>query len=553
MASGSFQGSIYSGHYRLIAQWSSTPNASTNKSSVTVTVKFQADYALYVGSRTVTVNINGTTRTLTAQSINTSSGGTYTFGTTSSVSVDHNADGKKQISITVTYPIRATLSSTYYENVVASSTVTLDNIPRQADITSATNFTDIQNPTIQYSNPAGSNVSSLQACISLTGSNDDIEYRDVSITGTSYTFQLTETERNVLRNATPNSNTLTVRFYLKTILNGNTYLDYVTAVMTIVNANPTFTASYLDTNSTTTAITGNDQYIIRNNSTLRVNIANASALKGASLSGSSVTINGVVYNGTISNGASAINVGVLNIASNITADVKVTDSRGNTTTRSLTILIYDWVLPNAIISLARESNFYSETIINVDGSVSDLGGHNTMTIQMRYKKTSDSTWGSWNTVTDGTDYQFIADNEYEWNVQVKITDAIGSTTYNLILQRGVPIVYFDRLKNSTGFNCFPVGNETVEVNGEDIMSKFTGIGGIAKNVTGDWDTACGTLSGLYMGQGMSNAPSSSNWFFVLHIAHNTLYQRQLAFDFFSLSIYTRRMDNGSWGSWEQVH
>lgn len=49
---------------------------------------------------------------------------------------------------------------------------------------------------------------------------------------------------------------------------------------------------------------------------------------------------------------------------------------------------------------------------------------------------------------------------------------------------------------------------------------------------------------------MSNAPGgSANWFFVLHMAHNNLYQRQLAFDFFGLSIYTRRMDNGNWGDW----
>ena len=52
---------------------------------------------------------------------------------------------------------------------------------------------------------------------------------------------------------------------------------------------------------------------------------------------------------------------------------------------------------------------------------------------------------------------------------------------------------------------------------------------------------------------MTNAPgNSTNWFFVLHIAHNNLYQRQLAFDFFGLNIYTRRMDNGNWGPWQRI-
>ena len=68
----------------------------------------------------------------------------------------------------------------------------LDRIPRQADITSAPDFNDEQNPTIGYSNPAGNSVNSLQACISLTGASADVSYRDIPKTGSSYTFNLTE-------------------------------------------------------------------------------------------------------------------------------------------------------------------------------------------------------------------------------------------------------------------------------------------------------------------------------------------------------------------------
>lgn len=557
MASGNIQGSIYSGHYRLIAEWSSTPDNSNNKSDVAVTVKFQADYALYVGAREVTININGVTRTITAPSISTSSGGNYTFGTCTSVPVDHNADGKKQITITVTYPIRATLSSTYYENVVASGTAVLDNIPRQANITSAPNFKDTDNPVLQYSNPAGTAVTTLQACISLDNSTDSIAYRNISKTGTSYTFQLTEAQRNVLRQSIPNSKTRTVYFIVKSVIGGNTYYSSKAVTFSIVSANPTIESiSYADTNSTTTAITGNNQIIIRNNSTPRFTLTNISALKYATLTSVEITINGVTKTASLSGtsvSSKSILFNVLNVASNTTASIKVTDSRGNTKTYTKNITIADWVLPTAIISLQRESNFYSETTINIDASYSSINGENTITIKYRYKKTTANSWSSYVTAQDGVDSTFTADNNYEWNVQTVITDKLGSTTYNLILQRGVPLIYFDMIKNSTGFNCFPVGEDTVEINGEDIVSKFTGIGGIAKQVTGDWNTACSTLSGLYMGNNMSHAPSSSAWYFVLHIVHNAKYQRQLAFDFFSLNIYTRRMDNGTWGTWEQVH
>ena len=124
----------------------------------------------------------------------------------------------------------------------------------------------------------------------------------------------------------------------------------------------------------------------------------------------------------------------------------------------------------------------------------------------------------------------------------------------------MPIVFFDRALSSTGFNMFPTYDQAVEiagrlfVNNEDIVSKFTGIGGAAKSATtNDWNTACGILSGLYMGSNMSNAPAaSSNWFFVFHMVHNNLYQRQIAYDFFGINVWTRRMDNGTWGSWVRV-
>ena len=153
-----------------------------------------------------------------------------------------------------------------------SGTLSLTDIPRQANLTSAPNFNDEANPTITYSNPAGNSVTSLQACISLNG-GADIPYRDISKTGSEYTFNLTTAERNTLLNACTTSNSRNVTFYVKTVIGGNTFYSTLTRTLSIVNANPTFTASnisYKDTNSTVVGITGNNQHIVRNNSTLQV-------------------------------------------------------------------------------------------------------------------------------------------------------------------------------------------------------------------------------------------------------------------------------------------
>ena len=448
-----------------------------------------------------------------------------------------------------------------------SGSWSLPQIPRQANITNAPNFNDTQNPTITYSNPAGNNVSSLQACISLTGANDDIAYRNISKTGTSYTFNLTEAERNVLRQATTTSNTRNVIFYIRTIIGGNTFYSTVTKTLTIVNANPTIgTIAYEDTNSTTTGITDNNQIIIQNNSTLQFNFSTLTALKYATLSSVAVTINGVTKSTSLSGtsiSSQSLNFGIVNAAYTLNASIVVTDSRGNKSTYTKEITIESWSLPTAIITCNRQNNYYSETDINVNADYSSLDSKNQLTIQYQYKKTTDSSYSALQILQDNVTTTFIIDNEYAWNIKVIVSDLLGSTIYNLFVDKGIPIVYFDRLNNSTGFNCFPQNQGSTEIDGDlfinnkNLLDMIVGIGGLCKSApTSDWNTACGSINGIYMGADMSNSPSGdtvANWWIVLHMAHNDLYQRQVAFSFLNNNgIYTRLKNNGTWGSWTQV-
>jgi len=191
-----------------------------------------------------------------------------------------------------------------------------------------------------------------------------------------------------------------------------------------------------------------------------------SAKKSATISSVTCTLNGTTYNGTISGTSCTFNIGTLNIASNATAAVKVTDSRGNSASKNLTIQILDWVLPSAIITMQRQNNYYDPTTINVDGSISSVNGMNAMTIKLRYKKQSDA-WSSqtWYTMQDNVSQTFTMDNDFAWDVQVVISDKFGSTTYNTVNSRGLPIAYFDRLLSSVGFNCIPKDEHSVEANG----------------------------------------------------------------------------------------
>jgi hypothetical protein len=284
----------------------------------------------------------------------------------------------------------------------------------------------------------------------------------------------------------PNSNAM-IGEIVVTTYSGSTVIGTSSCAIIahVVNSNPTFDVEYEDSNSATVAITENNQYIIRNNSTLKISVSNAKALNSATLKSITAVVNGNAYTGTLSGSTGTINVGVVNVSHDTEVTVKLVDSRGNTGQKKITVLVYDWTLPSAIIKLNRKNNFYSESILNVNANYASIGGKNEVTIKYRTKKVANSTYSTYTTIQNNTDANFAADNEYEWNVQVNVADKLGNTTYNLILPKGIPVVYVDIQKNSFGVNCFPKHDKSLEVNGVCISGNvlYNSASGTAGTVT----------------------------------------------------------------------
>jgi len=455
-SSGSFNTTGYQGRYLTFAWSVSSQSVANNTTTIAWTLKGAGTASSsWYRAGNFKVVINGSTVYSSSTRIQLYDG---TLVASGNFTMTHDTAGNKTFSASAEAGIY-----TVAVNCSGSGSFTLPQIARAAKITSAPNFTDIQNPTINYQNAAGNNVTTLQACISLTGSTDNISYRDIPKTGTSYTFNLTEAERNVLRAAAPNSNTLSVIFYIKTIISGQTYYETATRTMTIVNAAPTMASpTYQDSNSTTTAITEDNQKIIQKQSSLTIAIPAATALKYATITKYQVTINGVTREQTA---AGNMNWGVLDVSQNIAATIKAIDSRGNSVTKSMQITVEAWQQPYAVISCSRENNFYTDTVLNVSPTISSLSGKNSVTISEQHKKTSESAYSTPTAVSANTDTTIQLDNHYDWNVKIIVSDRLASTTYNIIVQKGMPIVYFDRLKSSTGFNCFPTKPDSVESQG----------------------------------------------------------------------------------------
>ena len=471
MASGSFNisrtGST-SSYISFKCSWSSTSNGtSANSSTVRVTVtatKSNASSSATWGSQTTKATVNGSSQT-TSGSFTLNSGGTITL-LSKSYTVPHNADGTKSTTISISIGGDVMWGS-------GSATITLDKIPRQANLTSAPNFNDEENPTIKYSNPAGNNVSSLEACISLTGSNDDIEYRNIPKTGTSYTFNLTDVERDVLRTATT-TNSRNVKFYLKTIINGSAYYSTLDRTFTIINGNPTFTDfTYKDTNTAVTNVTKDNQILVKGLSTLEVTISSNNKLtanKKATPKNYVLTIDNINKSVDYKEEDLIINAGKVNSSGAQRLSVRAYDTRNNSTLVYKDIIVYDYDSPVINASVTRLNNFENQTTLKVNGSYSRLVVNNEdkntiQNVQYRYRE-KDGTWSNWtnliNVINSGEfnceDVILSLDNTKEFEFEVIAVDKLQSKTINLPLSIGQPIFLISSNKKT----CY--------INGQEILT-----------------------------------------------------------------------------------
>lgn len=251
----------YTASWELLSQ-----STDTLKSKIRLKVVFYTGNTTTISSDYSTFKLDGTTVYSGKYSF---SGAGTKFTKTKDIEVQHNADGS--------FPGRdVTFSTNDYIMGNQSATKRITGVPNinvKASITGyPAEFTDEDNPKITYNNPLGNNVDNLLACISLTGAKDDILYREISKTGTSYTFNLTDDERKLLRQNTT-TNSRTVKFYIRTILNGTNYHSSQNSTYKIINANPEFSDFiYEDTNIDTITLTGGNKNAVLGYSNIRVRI-----------------------------------------------------------------------------------------------------------------------------------------------------------------------------------------------------------------------------------------------------------------------------------------
>lgn len=375
----------------------------------------------------------------------------------------HNDDGSS-----ITRTVGASWYSSYGGSGETTADIDFPKIDRYPMLTYAPNFSDEDNPTIEYTTTMGFAGGRLYACISVDGSLDDVPYREINVASGSYTFELTQAERNTLRNATPNSNNLNVMFFIRTDASGSSYYSFLTRTMTIVNAEP-------EISSLTVTETNQDVIDVLGSATSNSVIPGVSSLHAVLVpiakKGASITKVTLVKGSTITTDTTSPYEFDFSPSSSQT--FIVSDSRGNTTG----ITVNKNVLPYVPISLLnfsfeRDNPTSSDIIFNLEASYIQHTYNQTPNVPVVKWKLDD---GSFNTIPS-TEYTIDTTNNKLIISDYELTNTLVYTskgTFTISVE-DIFTSAIDTQDVLKGIPTFDYGEHDLKVNGDLYIANTDG-------------------------------------------------------------------------------
>ena len=187
-----------------------------------------------------TVKINSSSSSLGQTSY---SKGSETTLKTLTINVSHSNNGEY-----INKSVTAEISSTASVKGSLTGYISLPTIPRKANVTSSSDFTDEQNPIVYFNNPGGFIVHPYLNFYDNAGALVYSLERNISASS-PYTWNISDTERTALRKATNKQMKYRVQVGVETF-NGSSNLgaNSVTQYMTYVNVDPEASATFEETN-----------------------------------------------------------------------------------------------------------------------------------------------------------------------------------------------------------------------------------------------------------------------------------------------------------------
>ena len=253
----------------------------------------------------------------------------------------------------------------------------------------------------------------------------------------------------------PTASNITLQAKINTPNGGDSTTKTVTFSTLATHTAPNFSNfEYVDNNSTTAALTGNNQTMIQGQSIPRITISTANKATGNN--GISVSNYAISFTGqsrTVAYSSSSAVVASLDPPSESGTGnlvVSAVDSLSLSKAVTKAVTIYPWSKPTISATIERVNNFETTSKINASGIYSPIliNGvvKNTLSFEYRTKKSSSSDWSTWTTravTISGSNWSISnlsvsLDNNYQWDVQVRIVDIFTSTAIDLSLPVGMP-------------------------------------------------------------------------------------------------------------------
>lgn len=467
-----------------------TVNRTTSAlgTSLAATGKLSNGASIYKGDK---LQISFSPSTNYGIDTHTVNGSTFTSGNT------HTVSGN--VSVVVTAYLLASDVGASDANIGSNSTITV------------TKYNSNYYHSLQYS------FGSLSGYITSSGG---VQSSEAKFSNASVSFTVPTSFYAQIPNAKTGKCKITCRTYSGS--SSTTVLgDPSTCTFTVTaTGNPSVSATIIDTDSTTVALTGDSAKLIRYRSNPKCTIVatpkNSASISTVKIRGSSVT------GTTDSNGVVTAEKTYTN-ASYTSFDFSATDSRGYSSTLTVVPTVVSYIELTCSPIISRPTPTGGIIMMSISGAMyrgSFGAASNTLTLDYRYK-TTDGNYGSWQTIPSssivlgssqytvssfslGDDFDYKT--SYVFQVRARDGATVDETSYTLStvtktveVQKGIPI--FD-----WGENDFNV-NVALMLSNVNILDIMYPVGAVymhssstlptAVSSVGTWSSITTDISGVY--------------------------------------------------------
>lgn len=463
MATGEFKNS--KGGYTVRTYWSSAKDIAGNFSTVTCDhyLDCGVSWDLYIGTRTGNSTVGSDSKDFTKDKISSgTAGGTHKLGTTTH-KIPHDANGKKTVTATTSFPINATIGSTWYGTIEATGTMTLDDIPRASSVT-VSNGT--LNTAQKFKVTRNDNSFSHSITFSCGTVKDSVAVSKTTNLEPSWTPPLSLASQNTSGNKVTVTFTITTYNSAGTAIGTNTASAEYAIPSTVV---PTCNATVTDGKGYLATYGG----YVQGMSTFKVTVS-GTPIYGSPIKSYRTIANGIPYN------TATFETDAIKDFGSQTIEASVTDDRGNTGTKSIPVTVLEYYSPKLDIVAERCNADFTSNIegnnfkVTANINVAPLSNKNKYNVTYKYRKSGETNYTNGELqMTDASGYDtgvtFIvpnidADSSYE--IEVTVTDNFGSVSRATVVGSAFTFLHFDGpTSNGIGRNKLNVLDDGIDVGG----------------------------------------------------------------------------------------